>query len=82
MLMSSKVKEKVVETVSRHLSVTTDKVKMESRFEEDFGADSLEKVDIILELEEEFEMKFPDDAPTKLESVGSLVEFIEATKGS
>jgi acyl carrier protein len=72
------VEAKVIDIVCEHLAVGKDKVSRETRFIEDIGADSLDIVELVMELEEEFDIQIPDDQAEKIKTVGEAVDFIEA----
>ena len=59
------------------LCVDKEKVKPETSFVNDLGADSLDTVELVMELEEEFDITIPDDAAEKIQTVGQAIEFIE-----
>jgi acyl carrier protein len=69
--------EKVKKIVAEQLEVDPDKVKPESTFADDLGADSLDTVELVMALEEEFEIEIPDEAAEKIDTVQAAVEFIE-----
>ncbi|MFN5872572.1 MAG: acyl carrier protein [Aphanizomenon sp.] len=69
----AKVKKIVVE----QLSVEAEKVTPESNFSNDLGADSLDTVELVMALEEEFEIEIPDEAAEKITTVQETVEYIE-----
>jgi acyl carrier protein len=71
------VEERVVDIVCESLSVNKEQVKRETAFIEDLGADSLDLVELIMELEEEFEITIPDDQAEKIKTVGEAVEYIQ-----
>ena len=71
------VEERVISIVSDQLGVDKDKVKIETSFVNDLGADSLDTVELVMELEEEFDLNIPDDAAEKIQTVGQAVKFIE-----
>ena len=71
------VEERVVEIVADQLGVEKDKITRESHFVNDLGADSLDQVELVMELEEEFDLEIPDDAAEKLQTVGQAIDFIE-----
>ena len=75
------VEERVVDIVSEQLGVDKDKISRETSFVNDLGADSLDTVELVMELEEEFDISIPDEAAEKIQRVGEAVEFIESTKG-
>jgi len=72
------VEAKVIDIVCEHLAVGKDKVSRETRFIEDIGADSLDIVELVMELEEEFDIQIPDDQAEKIKTVGEAVDSIEA----
>lgn len=69
--------EKVKEIVADQLGVDADEVTVESSFTEDLGADSLDVVELIMALEEEFDMEIPDEDAEKISTVGDVVEYIK-----
>ena len=71
------VKEKVVEIVSEQLGVNKDQINADTHFVNDIGADSLDTVELVMELEEEFDINIPDDAAEKIQTVGEAIEYIE-----
>jgi len=70
--------EKVREIVVEQLGVEEDEVTMESSFIDDLGADSLDIVELIMALEEEFDTEVPDEEAEKITTVGDVVEYIKA----
>nr|YP_010903300.1 acyl carrier protein [Hypnea cornuta]WCH55753.1 acyl carrier protein [Hypnea cornuta] len=77
--MSNKEQEIFVELkkiVIQELSVKPDQVKLESKFVDDFGADSLDMVELVLAIEEGFEIEVPDKEVAKIHNVGEAVELI------
>ncbi len=75
--MSAEVENKVKEIVAQQLSVPIEEVKMESKFTDDLGADSLDIVELVMALEEELEIDIPDEEAQKITTVGSAVEYVE-----
>ena len=69
--------EKVQEKVSEQLGVDVEEVTLESSFIDDLGADSLDIVELLMALEEEFDIEIPDEEAEKLSSVGDVVKYIE-----
>lgn len=72
--------EKVAEIIAKELSAKKDTITMETRLVEDLGADSLDAVEIMFALEEEFEIEIDDDAAQTIKTVGDLVTYIENHK--
>ncbi len=71
--MFDKVKKIIVE----QLGVDEDDVTMEASFIDDLGADSLDIVELIMALEEEFDLEIPDSEAEKISTVGDVVEYIK-----
>jgi acyl carrier protein len=74
-----KVEEKVRSIVCEKLAVEQEKVTMSASFIEDLGADSLDFVELVMEMEEEFKLNIPEEEATKLRTVGDVVQFISKT---
>ena len=73
----------VIAVVSRTLKdVDESKVSMDTSFEQDLGADSLDLVELIMELEENYDFTIPDEDAQKLTTVGDVVRYIEANAKS
>jgi len=75
------VEERVIDIVAEQLGVDKDKITLETSFVNDLGADSLDTVELVMELEEEFDISIPDEAAEKIQKVGEAVDFIESSKG-
>jgi acyl carrier protein len=71
------VEERVIELVSENLGVNKEQVTRKTSFIEDLGADSLDIVELIMELEEEFEINIPDEQAEKIKNVGEAIDYIE-----
>ncbi len=69
--------EKVKEILCDQLDVDEEKVTMEASITEDLGADSLDVVDLVMSLEEEFDVEIPDDQVENIKVVGDIVKYIE-----
>lgn len=72
--------EKVVQILADQLSVDPDKITMNSMLEEDLDADSLDAIDIVMSIEDEFGIEVPDEAIADMKSVGDIVNFIESNQ--
>ena len=70
--------EKVKEVIIEQLAVEDDAIKLETSFIDDLGADSLDIVELIMALEEEFDLQIPDSEAEKITTVGDVVEYIKA----
>lgn len=73
--------ERVSKVVVDRLGVDESEVKLEASFKDDLGADSLDVVELVMELEEEFDMQIEDEDAEKISTVGSAVTFIESKIG-
>jgi acyl carrier protein len=69
--------ERVINLVCDRIGVNRDQVTRSTSFIEDVGADSLDIVELVMELEEEFEITIPDDQAEKIRTVGEAVDYIE-----
>ena len=69
--------EKIRSILCDQLDVEEDKVTMDADIVDDLGADSLDVVDLVMSLEEEFDCEIPDDVAEKIKTVGDLVRYIE-----
>ena len=72
--------EKVQEKISEQLGVDAEEVTLESSFIDDLGADSLDIVELLMALEEEFDIEIPDEEAEKLSTVGDVVDYIKNNK--
>lgn len=69
--------EKIRQILCEQLDLEEESVTMNSNITEDLGADSLDIVDLIMSIEEEFDLEFKDDQIDKIKTVGDIVSFIE-----
>ena len=69
--------EKVRAILCSQLDVDEDTVTMESRIIDDLGADSLDLADLVMSLEDEFDLEVPDEDVEKIKTIGDLVGYIE-----
>ena len=74
----STTEEQVKNIVAEQLGVKEDEVKNESSFVDDLGADSLDTVELVMALEEEFEIEIPDEAAEKITTVQQAIDYIKA----
>ena len=70
--------DKVKEVIMDKLGVDEEEINIEASFVDDLGADSLDTVELIMQLEEEFGMEIPDEEAEKLTTVGSAVDYIDS----
>jgi len=74
----STVFERVSKVVVDRLGVDESEVKLEASFREDLGADSLDVVELVMELEDEFDMEISDEDAEKIATVGNAISYIES----
>jgi len=79
-MAGSDVEAKVREIVCEQLGVTEDEVSPSAAFIEDLGADSLDIVELVMALEEEYDLEISDEDAEKIRTVGDVVAFIESRK--
>jgi acyl carrier protein len=73
----SSVLEKVIALVSEQLNIPKEDIKAESSFVDDLKADSLDVVELVMELEDEFEITIPDEDYEKIKTVGDAANYIQ-----
>lgn len=71
------IEEKVRNIICDQLAVEPEKVTMTASFIEDLGADSLDIVELVMTMEEEFDLEIPDEEAEKLRAVGDVVKYIQ-----
>ena len=75
--MSESSEEKVRSIIVEQLGVNADQVTREAKLIEDLGADSLDAVELVMAVEEEFELEVPDDQAEKLIAVGDVFDYVD-----
>ena len=76
------VAERVIDIVSEQLGVNKEQVSRETSFVNDLGADSLDTVELVMELEEEFDINIPDEDAEKIQTVGQAIDYIEQSQAN
>ena len=74
----SNIEERVKSIVVKQLGVKEEEIKNESKFIDDLGADSLDTVELVMALEEEFETEIPDEEAEKITTVKEAIDYIAA----
>ncbi len=74
----SSIEERVKKIVAEQLGVKEEEVKTEASFVEDLGADSLDTVELVMALEEEFETEIPDEEAEKITTVQLAIDYINS----
>ncbi|MCD8148040.1 MAG: acyl carrier protein [Clostridiales bacterium] len=70
--------EKMKELIADRLSIDEDKITLEARFNEDLDADSLDLFDLVMALEEEYDIEIPTEELETLTTVGSIIDYLKA----
>ncbi len=73
--------KKIKAIVSDKLSISEDQITADASFIDDLGADSLDTVELVMALEDEFDMDIPDEEAEKLTTVGKAIEYVLASLG-
>ena len=76
----SNIEQQVKSIVAEQLGVKEEEVKAEASFVDDLGADSLDTVELVMALEEEFDTEIPDEEAEKITTVQSAIDYINANK--
>ena len=81
MAAEKSIEQRVKDIIVEQLGVNADQVTSESKFIEDLGADSLDTVELVMALEEEFGQGIPDEEAEKLQSVADVIKHVEESNG-
>ena len=79
-MSATNIEAKVKSIIADQLGVGEDEIKLESSFIEDLGADSLDTVELVMAMEEEFEVEIPDEEAENIKSVGDAINYINTHK--
>ncbi len=71
------IEDRIKKIIQDQLNVPAEKITPEAKFLEDLGADSLDTVELVMAVEEEFNVNIPDDQAEQLQSVGAVVRYVE-----
>jgi acyl carrier protein len=78
----SDIQKKVIEIICEQLDVEPEAVVLEASFVDDLGADSLDQVELIMAIEEEFDVSIPDEDAEKIVKVSDAIEYIEKAQAA
>lgn len=79
-MTAQNIEAKVKSIIADQLGVSEDEIKVESSFIEDLGADSLDIVELVMAMEEEFEIEIPDEEAENIKTVGDAINYINTHK--
>lgn len=79
-MTEAEIEDKVMNIVSEQMGVDKGQIKRETSFVNDLNADSLDTVELVMELEDEFETSIPDEDAEKIQTVGEAISFIMKAK--
>ena len=79
-MAATQIEAKVRNIIAEQLGVGEDEIKPESNFVEDLGADSLDIVELVMAMEEEFEVEIPDEEAENIKTVGDAIKYINEHK--
>ncbi len=79
-MTATNIEAKVKSIIADQLGVSEDEIKPESSFIEDLGADSLDIVELVMAMEEEFEIEIPDEEAENIKAVGDAINYITTHK--
>ena len=69
--------ERIVQIIAEELNIETDELTMETHITDDLNADSLDAMEVILKIEEEFDVEIPDDLVQRIQTIADVVEFLD-----
>ncbi len=77
-----KLEERVSEIVAEQLGVSRDELVLEASFIDDLGADSLDIVELVMTMEEEFDVEIPDEDAEKIQTIGEAISYLKERGGA
>ncbi len=80
-MTAQEIEAKVIEIVAQQMGHDKSKITAQMSFTEDLNADSLDQVELVMELEEAFETDIPDEQAEKIKTVGDAIDFIKSHHG-
>lgn len=81
-MASAELESKVREIIAEQLGISDDEITRDSTFVDDLGADSLDIIELVMALEEDFSLDIPDEDAEKMHNVGDLINYLDARSAS
>ena len=81
-LGDKQLEEQVIGLIVEQLGVSREEVVMQASFVDDLGADSLDIVELVMQMEETFDIEIPDDEAEKLQTIGDTVLYLQERRGN
>mgnify|MGYP000369981651 CR=1 FL=1 len=81
-MSEQEIEAKVIEIIAQQMGHDKDKIKPEMSFSEDLNADSLDQVELVMELEEAFDCDIPDEQAEKIKTVGDAISYIKKAQSA
>lgn len=76
--MTDTIKDRVLKVIDKQLNKDTSQIKLDSRFAEDLGVDSLDRVELVMALEEEFGFEIADEEAEKIKTIEDAIKYVES----
>ncbi len=80
-MTEQEIEAKVIDIVAEQMGVEKSEISRDTSFVNDLNADSLDTVELVMELEDEFETSIPDEDAEKIQTVGQAIDFIKQAQG-
>ena len=78
----SETAERIIEIVSEKMDKPKDEITEEKHFVNDLGADSLDTVELMMDIEDEFDLSIPEEEAQKIQTIGDAIKYVEENAGS
>ncbi len=75
------LEDEIISAISEQLEVPVDEITLESKFFDDLGADSLDIIELLMQVEEKYNLQIPDDAAKNMMYVRDVIDYIKANSG-
>jgi len=79
--MAKATEDRMIEIITERLGVSKEEVRPEASFIDDLGADSLDIVELVMAMEEEFDIEIPDEEAEKIQTIGDAIAYLKGQQG-